>query len=333
MSLYSRFCGLETTKTLSGAGRTMTLLFKVLRRFFNAGRRNNKQRRLNTIQGESVRIFEKINVLRTVKRIFSATKSFLTLVRRKFFGEKGKDRSFGEPMNEQQWALFRDDRRFPNSRKGICSRLNLSQNPIPAEFRRQQKAIPYPYTKHNPALYDGFCDQEGRQRHVFISKRRHWFSIAGDREFKTRMRSVFRGTNIKTVVGYKESAQRFSTDCIRVPSPTVKRSKHECAPFSEVPTSKSLPSSVAGIPGKFRSVFGFSEAVVSVRTTETNAFRMHSATCGGSIFSRYISQTIETSPLRRYLSALTFVSRQIGHFATFQQPHLKPSTALCAVSQ
>jgi hypothetical protein len=35
MSLYSRFCGLETTKTPSGTGEAV-LFFKVLRRFFDA---------------------------------------------------------------------------------------------------------------------------------------------------------------------------------------------------------------------------------------------------------------------------------------------------------
>ncbi len=37
MNLYFKFCGLRTTKTLSGAGRAV-LFFKALRRFINAGK-------------------------------------------------------------------------------------------------------------------------------------------------------------------------------------------------------------------------------------------------------------------------------------------------------
>ncbi len=36
MNLYFKFYGLETTKTPSGAGRTMFFFVKVLRRFFDA---------------------------------------------------------------------------------------------------------------------------------------------------------------------------------------------------------------------------------------------------------------------------------------------------------
>lgn len=46
MNLYFKFCGLETTKTLSGAGRAV-LFFKALRRFINAGKRFDGQRKLN----------------------------------------------------------------------------------------------------------------------------------------------------------------------------------------------------------------------------------------------------------------------------------------------
>ena len=46
MNLYFKFCGLRTTKTLSGAGRAV-LFFKALRRFINAGKRFDGQRKLN----------------------------------------------------------------------------------------------------------------------------------------------------------------------------------------------------------------------------------------------------------------------------------------------
>ena len=35
----------------------------------------------------------------------------------------------------------------------------------------------------------------------------------------------------------------------------------------------------------------------------------------------------------KVLRGFFYAEKQIGHFATFPQPHLKPSTALCAVSQ
>ena len=204
MSLYSRFCGLETTKKPSGVFGAAVSLVKVLRRFTDARRRSSVREKLNGIWDSCCR--------------------------------------------------FQDKNR-------IRLHLSLLRNSIRTEYRHHSTTVAGDY---------------GTVRHL---------------------------------------------------------QKGKYASFLSKPTSNPLLPSIARIAEKFEGKVCLPAAVVSVRTTETNAFRMHSATCGGSIFSRYISQTIETSPLRRYLSALTFVSRQIGRFATFQQPHLKPSTALCAVSQ
>ena len=109
--------------------------------------------------------------------------------------------------------------------------------------------------------------------------------------------------------------------------------QHKCAPFPEASTSKSFPSSVAEVFGKIRGIFCLPAAVLSDYTAKTNAFRMHSATCGRGIFSRYISQTVEASPLCGHLSVLTSVFPRIERFKTNPQSHFNPSTALCAASQ
>jgi len=199
MNLYFKFCGLRTTKTLSGAGRPV-LFFKALRRFINAGKRFDGQRKLNGM---------------------------------------------------------------PNG---------------------------------------GYCFEDKRRT-------RPWLDF-----LRTTVPAVF-CHNSKTIAGGHDSVQ------------------HKCAPFPKASTSKSFPSSVAEVFGKIRGIFCLSEAVVSVHTTETNAFRMHSETCGRGIFSRYISQTVEASPLCGHLSVLTSVFPRVESFATFPQPNLKPSTALCVASQ
>ena len=314
----------------------MTLLFKVLRRFFNAGRRNHKQGRLNAIRSESFRMFGKNNVLRTVKRIFSATKSFLTLVRRKFLGEKGKDRSFGEPMNEQQWALFRDDRQFSKGRKEICSRLNLPQSPIHTELLRRKEADPYPNTLQKCRMSsDRFYACDGRQAGSPASDGSRRFFIVGNQTFKTRICSVFRKTNVKTVVGCEKNVYRLPTGNIDIPSPTIKALERACTPFSEVPTSKSLPSSVSRIPGKIRSIFGFSEAVLSHHVAQTGICLCICLTARRKriVLIQSPSRTFTIPFLRGYLSVLTSVFRRLGHFTTFLQSSFNPSIALCAASQ
>ena len=138
----------------------------------------------------------------------------------------------------------------------------------------------------------------------------------------------------KTIAGgCGGNARRIPTIDTDLQPQVVKRSKCECTLFSEASTSKSFSSSVAEVFGKIRGIFYLSKAVMSVYITQTNAFRMHSATCGESIFSRYISKTIEASSLRRHLSVLASVFRPLGHFETHPQSNLEPSTALCAVSQ
>ena len=218
MSLYSRFCGLETTPSLLGAGGTV-LFLKVLRRFINAGKRFDGQRKLK--------------------------------------GMSGRDCCFEDKRQTRPW-------------------LNFPRSTVPT----------------------GFCPDS------------------------------------KTITGgCGENAHRGSAIDADLQPQTVKRSKHECVPFPETSTSKSLSSSVAEVFGKIQGIFCLSEAVVSVYTAKINAFRTHSATCGESIFSRYVSQIIEASPLHRRLSVLTSVSRPLGRFATNPQSHFNPSTALCAVSQ
>lgn len=200
MSLYFKFCGLRTTKTPSGAGEAGLLPVEMLRRFINAGKRFDGQRKLN--------------------------------------GMPNEDYCFKDKRQNRPW-------------------LNFLRITVPTVFCHNSK------------------------------------TIAGGHNFV----------------------------------------RQKCALFPEGSTSKSFPSSVAEVFGKIRGIFCLSEAVVSVYTVKANAFRICSATCGESIFSRYISQIIKASSLRGRLPVLTSVFRPLGRFATFPQSHFKPSIALCAVSQ
>ena len=138
----------------------------------------------------------------------------------------------------------------------------------------------------------------------------------------------------ETITGdFRKDTHRFPTNDTESQLSKIRRSNRGYAPLSKALASRPSWSPIVGIAEKTRDVFCLSEAVVSVYTAKTNAFRMHSATCGESIVSRYISQIIVASSLRRHLSASISVFHRLKRFETFSYPHFKPSTALCAASQ
>ena len=109
--------------------------------------------------------------------------------------------------------------------------------------------------------------------------------------------------------------------------------KGKYASFLSKPTSNPLLPSIARIAEKFEGKVCLPAAVLSDYTAKTNALRMHSTMRVETILTSFPSQSSATSLFRGRLSVLTSAFHRIERFKTNLQPHLKPSTALCAVSQ